>query len=72
MRALLQERKKIKVVSISEQANKNAHDRLYFIENKKSLKINEVSVGDRTYIPMNNKFLYLSAVMDISRRKILG
>jgi putative transposase len=65
-------KRKFKVVSLKEETRKDAHERHYLIEDQKELKINEVWAGDITYIPVNNKFLYLSVVMDIKRRKVLG
>ena len=61
-----------KVVTLAEEISEDVHDRLFRIEDELPLEINEVWAGDITYLPVDNKFLYLSVVMDLKRRKILG
>lgn len=65
-------RKRFKVVKDDEHPQTGVAERVFKIEEKKELEFNEIWVGDITYIPINNKFLYLSAVMDLKRRKIVG
>lgn len=65
-------KKAFKVVGLNEDVAVNAHERVFKIEEKKDLKVNEVWAGDITYLPVDNKFLYLSVVMDLKRRKIVG
>ena len=61
-----------KVVSLDENISIDVHERLFKIEESKELEVNEVWAGDITYIPVDNKFIYLSVVMDLCRRKIVG
>jgi putative transposase len=61
-----------KVVTLDEEITEDVHERVFRIEDEKELKVNEVWAGDITYLPVDNKFLYLSVVMDLKRRKILG
>jgi len=61
-----------KVVTLAENISEVVHQRLFRIEDGKDLETNEVWAGDITYLPVDNKFLYLSVVMDLRRRKILG
>jgi transposase InsO family protein len=65
-------KKAFKVVCMDDKISDEVHERLFKIEDNKSLEVNEVWAGDITYIPVDNKFLYLSIVMDLKRRKILG
>ncbi len=65
-------KKRFKVVSLTEEINEEVHERVFKIEDKKEIQTNEIWAGDITYIPVDNKFLYLSVVMDLKRRKILG
>jgi transposase InsO family protein len=65
-------KKSFKVVELSEQTKVDADERVFRIEEKKALEINEVLAGDITYLPIDNKFLYLSVVMDLKRRKLVG
>ena len=65
-------KKAFKIVSLNEEVAKDAHNRLFKIEDKKDLEVNEVWAGDITYLPVDNKFLYLSVVMDLKRRKLIG
>nr|WP_232215051.1 IS3 family transposase [Bacteriovorax sp. BAL6_X] len=65
-------KKSFKAVSLDERVSNEAHERIFKIEENKEFKRNEVWAGDITYIPVDNKFLYLSVVMDLKRRKIVG
>jgi putative transposase len=65
-------KKSFKVVKDQDHIQAGVAKRLFKIEEKKEFELNDVWVGDITYIPINNKFLYLSAVMDLKRRKIVG
>lgn len=65
-------KKRFKIVSMDEEVSEVVHDRHFKIEENKDFKINEVWAGDITYIPVDNKFIYLSVVMDLKRRKVLG
>ena len=65
-------KKRFKVVSLDEEINEEVYDRIFKIEEDQDIKMNEVWAGDITYIPIDNKFIYLSVVMDLKRRKILG
>lgn len=65
-------KKAYKVVELSEETSADAHERIFKIEEKKDLEVNEVWAGDITYLPVDNKFLYLSVVMDLKRRKLVG
>jgi transposase InsO family protein len=65
-------KKAYKVVQLAEETATDAHERVFKIEEKKDLEVNEVWAGDITYLPVDNKFLYLSVVMDLKRRKLIG
>ena len=41
-------------------------------QNFKSDKKNEIWVGDITYIPLQNKYIYLASFLDICTRKVVG
>lgn len=69
---IARKKKAFKVVTIAESISENVHERLFKIEEYKNLEANEVWAGDITYLPVDNKFLYLSVVMDLKRRKVLG
>ena len=71
-RLVARKKKAFKVVTIAENISEDVHDRLFKIEDEKDLEANEVWAGDITYLPVDNRFLYLSVVMDLKRRKILG
>ena len=61
-----------KVVTLAEEVSDDVHERVFKIEDENNLEINDVWAGDITYIPVDNKFRYLSIVMDLKRRKVLG
>lgn len=61
-----------KIVTLKEEVSTEIPKRSFMIEDKPNLKINEIWAGDITYLPVDNKFLYLSVVMDLKRRKITG
>ena len=65
-------RRKFKIVKIEENNIEQAAPRIFKIEEAENVKVNEVWASDITYIPVNNHFLYLSVVMDLKRRKIIG
>ena len=65
-------KKRFKVVKIKEESSTLVAPRIFKIEDDREYEVNEVWVGDITYIPLNNKFLYLSVVLDVGRRKIVG
>ena len=65
-------KKAFKVVETKEAVSNDVHQRHFRIEEGKEMEVNEVWAGDISCIPIDNKFLYLSVVMDIKRRKIVG
>tara|TARA_B110000908_G_C10157674_1_gene404432 strand:+ start:231 stop:1085 length:855 start_codon:yes stop_codon:yes gene_type:complete len=65
-------KKNFKVVKLNEETKSDAHERVFKIEEEKALEVNEVWAGDITYLPVDNKFIYLSVVMDLKRRKLVG
>jgi len=71
-RLFARKKKAFKVVTLVENISEDVHKRLFKIEDEKDLEANEVWAGDITYLPVDNKFLYLSVVMDLKRRKVLG
>lgn len=54
------------------QDNSLKSPRLFKIENGVPSKPNSILAGDITYISFNNRFLYLSVVIDLFNRKVLG
>lgn len=69
---IARKKKAFKVVKLNEETRLDAHERVFKIEEDRILQMNEVWVGDITYLPVDNNFLYLSVVMDIKRRKLVG
>jgi len=69
---IARKKKAFKVVKLNEEIKTDAHERVFKIEEESFLEVNEVWAGDITYLPVDNKFLYLSVVMDLKRRKLVG
>jgi putative transposase len=69
---IARKKKAFKIVKLNEETKADAHERVFKIEEENSLEVNEVWAGDITYLPVDNKFLYLSVVMDLKRRKLVG
>ena len=65
-------KKRFKVHIVKEEKIESVAERLFKIEDNKKFSVNELWVGDITYIPFDNNFLYLSVVLDVGRRKIVG
>ncbi len=65
-------KKRFKVRVIKEDRVEAVASRLFKIEDDKKFSKNELWVGDITYIPFDNNFLYLSVVLDVGRRKVVG
>lgn len=65
-------KKKFKLHIVKEKELDPVADRLFKIEDKEIFEKNKLWVGDITYIPFDNKFLYLSVVLDVARRKVVG
>ena len=69
---IARKKKRFKVVKIKEESSTVVAPRIFKIEDDLEYGVNEIWVRDITYIPVNNKFLYLSVVLDVGRRKIVG
>lgn len=65
-------KKKFKVKTTDSNHQEPIAARVFKVENEDSDNLKNVWAGDITYLPFNGNFLYLSVVMNLENREILG
>lgn len=64
--------KKFKIVTTNSNHYYQTADRIFKIEKTLVSRCNQVWAGDITYLKLGDKFMYLSVVLDVYSRKIVG
>lgn len=65
-------RKKFKVMTTDSNHSEPIAPRVFKIEDENPKSPKEIWAANITYVPIDNKFLYLSVVLDIGTRKVVG
>jgi putative transposase len=65
-------RKKFKVMTTDSNHTNPIAPRVFKVEDEMSLAPKQIWGADITYLPFENKFLYLAVVLDIGTRKVVG
>lgn len=65
-------KKKFKVKTTDSNHRNPIAPRVFKVEGKAAISPKEVWAADITYLPLGNRFLYLSVVLDIGTRKVVG